>query len=114
MWMLLLSLLLVPLSASAELCRVHTLPDASVAVTCPADTPSHKAGLPFVDVPREEIQSLDRTKRHAWRVQGDTVKVDGTVPDRPKSKESRRTETCVRVQGSVFSDPLLKELCATF
>ena len=112
-WMT-LALLMASSSVWADLCRVHSLPDGSVTVTCPAETPPHKAGLPFIDVPRETIQAMDRTKRHAWREKHGKIEVDPTVPDRPRSKEQQRKTVCSKIEQDANAILGLKELCATF
>lgn len=111
MWLLLAALVSV---SEPEMCRAHTLQDASVAVTCPAQTPPHLEGLPFADIPKSSYKTLDRTQRHKWRLVNGALVVDPTVPDVPPSKEHRRTAVCGNILRSPTVDPLLKDLCATF
>ena len=42
--------------------------------------------LPFVDVPQADILTLDRSQRFKWRVQGQRIQVDPSVPDPPSAK----------------------------
>lgn len=62
-----------------EMCRVHRRADESVIVTCPAQTPSLYAGLPFIDVPKSTYLGWDRSKRNAWRYANGQVSVDESV-----------------------------------
>lgn len=130
--LLLLTCLSLPVHAADYLVRVLTAPDGSVIVVHPSIgdrlpgesdaalldrmmkrtlevNPAWKR-WPFVDVP---LSSLPTTKRYAWRVQGGKVVVDSTVPA-PADKQADRKAACAKIAASTLSDPLLKDLCATF
>ena len=61
---------------------------ARIGAHAAANDPS-LGGLPFVDIERSMILALDRSQRHKWRIVGNQVRVDPTVPDRPHPQQAR-------------------------
>jgi anti-sigma factor ChrR (cupin superfamily) len=89
---------------------VHPAPGVSVEQALAAIYRDGQLALPTTPyvVVDETMIPTDRTRRHAWRVQGGQVVDDLTVPDPPDPKQAWRDEIAAATTLAALKAAILK------